>query len=690
MKHEKWLAGLTGAILSMILAYGAVGSVVTAFDLSAVNMAVLALTCVICSIFCAICFTVKRGSLILLGALALVVGFLWRRGNVLPLTFSLIRQISKFYDSAYGWGIFPYGSAAAPVDTPMGIIGCFIALAVSWTVCRQQSLWPAAAAVLLPICACLVVTDTVPDARYLYLVLLGFLILVMTNTVRRKNVAQGVTLTGIVSVPLTLALGLLFWLAPQESYVNRAPDYQQQATDLFYRIPEVWEEITQQQTVEAEKDRTEKVELDNIGPRPDLHYEVMKVFGTAKGTLYLRGQDFSIYSGTGWTAGQQPAETFPGNTDILVAAGAVTIETKRVRNVLYLPYYPMEAGNLSGCFYNTDNIKRYVFTRGILPEGWQELSYSTAGAAQEAVNRDAARKNYLYLPESTRQWAGKITDTLINSGMSRTEMANAIAIFVRNSAGYDLNTQKMPAGNSDFAQWFLTESDTGYCVHFATAAAVLLRAADIPARYVTGYMTQVESGKTVTVTAADAHAWVEYYEPVLDMWLVLEATPASSAPDATQSATQQTVPQAGTSPSTMPTQNSEEPTDAPTQPSEPDDPPSGSFLWLGWISVLAALIGAVPAQRKLRLWLRQRQRQSAVPNQLALLLWRDVTLHAKLLGKKAPRTLERLAQKAKFSQHILTQEELDQLRNYIEEAQTQLKSRPWYWQLWLKYVLIIY
>ena len=98
----------------------------------------------------------------------------------------------------------------------------------------------------------------------------------------------------------------------------------------------------------------------------------------------------------------------------------------------------------------------------------------------------------------------------------------------------------------------------------------------------------------------------------------------------------------------------------------------------------------VPAQRKLRLWLRQRQQQSAVPNQLALLLWRDVTLHSKLLHKKAPRTLERLAQKAKFSQHILTQEELDQLRSYIEEAQAKLKSRPWYWQLLLRYVLVIY
>ena len=97
MKHEKWLASLTGAILSMLLAYGAVGAIITAFDLGAVNMGVLALTCVICSIFCAICFTVKRGWLVLLGALALVTGFLWRRGEAINQTLSLIQQISRFY-----------------------------------------------------------------------------------------------------------------------------------------------------------------------------------------------------------------------------------------------------------------------------------------------------------------------------------------------------------------------------------------------------------------------------------------------------------------------------------------------------------------------------------------------------------------------------------------------------------------
>ena len=694
MKYEKWLSALTGILLAMLLSYGTAGAVVTAFSLSGVNMTALAVVCIASSLLTGFCFTVKRGSLILLGALALVTGFLWRRGAAIQQTLSLIQQISRFYDSAYGWGIFPYGNSLGRMDYPLCILGGLVAIAVNWTVCRRQSLWVTAAAVLIPICACLVVTDTVPDEVHLYLVLLGFLTLVMTNTVRRKNALQGVTLTAIVALPLALALGLLFWLAPQKNYVNRAPDIQQQATDLFYRIPEIFEEITQQQTVEAEKDRTDKVDLDDVGPRAELTYEVMKVFGTAEGQLYLRGQDFSIYTGTGWTAGQQPAETFPANGDILVAAGAVTIETKRVRNLLYLPYYPMEAGTMSGCFYNTDNIKRYVFTRGVLPEGWQASSYRSANATQEAQHRDWAKENYLYLPDSTRQWAQTLVESLIRSDMSRTEMAEAIAAYVRGSAEYDLNTRKMPAGRVDFAQWFLLESETGYCVHFATAATVLLRAAGIPARYVTGYMTNVEAGKTVTVTAADAHAWVEYYEPVIDMWIVLEATPADNDGDSRpsqQPAQSQTEPADSES---VPVTESTQASEAPTQPEEPKNTASGDTSWLwklmGWITVLALLTAAVPAQRMLRLWLRQRKRQEATPNELALLLWQDVVLHARMLHKRPPRVLEKLAQKAKYSQHTLTQEELDQLQNFINAAQVTLKARPWYWQFLLRFVYVIY
>ena len=702
MKYEKWFSGLTGAVLAMLLSYGAAGAIVTAFHLTAVNMPAIAVCCAVFSVFCAVCFTVKRGGLVLLGVLALLTGFLWKKGEAVSQTLSLIQQISKFYDGAYGWGIFPYGSPMGQVNYPLGILGALIAITINWTVCRRQSLWSAAAAALIPICACLVVTDTVPDETYLYLILLGFLILVMTNTVRRKNITQGVTLTAIVTLPLALALGLMFWLAPQKSYVNHVPDYQQQAVELINRIPETLENIVRQVSFDVENDRTETVDLDNIGPRPELKSEVMKVFGTAEGTLYLRGQDFSLYTGTGWVAGQQPTEVFPADTEILEAAGAVTIETKRVRNVLYLPYYPMDAGTMSGCYYNTDNIKRYVFTRGTLPEGWQTLSYRSGKSAQEAVHRDASKENYLYLPDSTRQWAQDLIGTLTDREMSRTEQANAIAAFVKSSARYDLNTRQMPDDRTDFAQWFLEESDTGYCVHYATTAAVLLRAAGIPARYVTGYLTQVKAGKTVTVTAADAHAWVEYYEPVLDMWIVLEATPSDDSSSSEQSTenspgsepTQSTTATDNTGSSTVPAEDATDTNETTTPVSGEDTGSDSDLAWLGkllgWIFLLAALICAVPAQRILRLRLRKRKYRDAQPNQLALLYWQEAVLHSRLLRRRAPRVLETLAQKAKYSQHILKPEELDTFRHYIAEAQSTLKARPWYWQLLLRYVFLIY
>ena len=85
----------------------------------------------------------------------------------------------------------------------------------------------------------------------------------------------------------------------------------------------------------------------------------------------------------------------------------------------------------------------------------------------------------------------------------------------------------MPSSETDFVRWFLEESDTGYCAHFASATAVLLQAAGIPARYVTGYMVDTQAGVSTTVYMDEAHAWVEFYDPSVG-WRVLESTCRSS------------------------------------------------------------------------------------------------------------------------------------------------------------------
>ncbi len=106
--------------------------------------------------------------------------------------------------------------------------------------------------------------------------------------------------------------------------------------------------------------------------------------------------------------------------------------------------------------------------------------------------------------------------------------AYMVAEYVKQAAVYTLNPERLP-DDADFATWFLTEGKAGYCVHFATAAAVMLRALGVPARYVEGFVVSrtVGTGGWMEMPNKNAHAWVEVWVPGLGWWPV-EATPGGS------------------------------------------------------------------------------------------------------------------------------------------------------------------
>jgi len=54
-------------------------------------------------------------------------------------------------------------------------------------------------------------------------------------------------------------------------------------------------------------------------------------------------------------------------------------------------------------------------------------------------------------------------------------------------------------------------SRNGFCEHYASAFVVMLRAAAIPARVVTGYLGGEMNGNYMIVRQSDAHAWAEAY-----------------------------------------------------------------------------------------------------------------------------------------------------------------------------------
>lgn len=73
------------------------------------------------------------------------------------------------------------------------------------------------------------------------------------------------------------------------------------------------------------------------------------------------------------------------------------------------------------------------------------------------------------------------------------------------------------------------QQGTGVCQDFAQTMIAVLRSADVPARYVTGYIETesqreaAERGETALVGASESHAWVEVYLPG-GVWYPLDPT----------------------------------------------------------------------------------------------------------------------------------------------------------------------
>ncbi|HVJ46289.1 MAG TPA: transglutaminase-like domain-containing protein, partial [Luteolibacter sp.] len=74
---------------------------------------------------------------------------------------------------------------------------------------------------------------------------------------------------------------------------------------------------------------------------------------------------------------------------------------------------------------------------------------------------------------------------------------------------------------------FLTENRNGHCEYFATAASLLLRAADVPTRYAIGYVVREKDGDGYVVRGTHAHAWVRAWDAKTSTWIDFDPTPGN-------------------------------------------------------------------------------------------------------------------------------------------------------------------
>ncbi len=144
----------------------------------------------------------------------------------------------------------------------------------------------------------------------------------------------------------------------------------------------------------------------------------------------------------------------------------------------------------------------------------QRISYNVESYPQyesEPVLSSRARRWYVMLPGGHNPETAELASRMrAQADSDRAYITAVLDRFREEEFFYTLNP---PALGRDPVDAFLFDTRRGFCEHYASAFAVLMRAADIPTRVVLGFQGGELNplGEYMIVRQSDAHAWNEVW-----------------------------------------------------------------------------------------------------------------------------------------------------------------------------------
>lgn len=404
-------------------------------------------------------------------------------------------------------------------------------------------------------------------------------------------------------------------------------------------------------------------DMTKVGPRRTTEDTMLEVTMTQPTSYYLRGFVGETYANSRWTVLDsktlsEAADTFywlhqdgfyaqsqlttaaqAGVSDVLRYDNTVTVQNIGASGkYLYAPYELLAdsdvldaaqigdrtllASGLRGqrtySFHASDNIiTQYQRLAAALLE---ETEQTNAFLNTEAAYNRFVYDHYTDIPDDIRGFLEeKLGGYEKDAGQVHFDYRRAkqnILFYLTTYITYEENV--LPITGGDFALTFLDGTQSGYDVHYATAAALMFRYYGIPARYVEGFLVtkddaaHMTAGQTLPVDGSRAHAWVEYYQDGLG-WLPFEVTPPYFSAMEKAERYQSISGLVGQAPLE----------DTPEQPDDTDarDPVTEALreLWLKHgmtvllvlLVSLAVVLAAVLLGRILREWRRTRQRKAS-------------------------------------------------------------------------------
>jgi transglutaminase-like putative cysteine protease len=242
---------------------------------------------------------------------------------------------------------------------------------------------------------------------------------------------------------------------------------------------------------------------------------------------YWRGPVLSAFDGMRWSVVVPSPQT---TTDLIGFSGSeyryrVTLEPHQ-KNWIFALDLPA-SWDRRGITMNRD--LQLISRRPIRRLTAYNVVSQTRFTADVSMPQRLARRN-LAIPADRNPKTQALARTMLaEAGNADLFISRVLQMFREQEFFYTLQPPR--TGFRNGVDDFLFESRQGFCGHYASAFTLMMRAAGIPARVVTGYQGGEYNrlGDYLVVRQADAHAWSEVWLPSRG-WQRVDPT-AAVAPD---------------------------------------------------------------------------------------------------------------------------------------------------------------
>jgi len=259
-----------------------------------------------------------------------------------------------------------------------------------------------------------------------------------------------------------------------------------------------------------------RMRMDNVGANPEYAYMPYWNYKGGKNWSLSRMQQ------TEWSSGEV-ALNVREYTELLFYPGAVSLTIEELQRTVQKQKKD-GYGILWDVFFKQEEIYRENIYKEYL-----EVEDAQKERLLKLCAENGIIPNHVNIENDENTVNQKRRNADYNDGNVIGSIVENVQDFLREQYLYSLVPGTTPEGE-DFVDYFLFTQKKGYCTYFASAAALIYRSLGIPARYVTGYVVQPDDifagsvingrqagwensvrARRITVSDANAHAWVEVY-----------------------------------------------------------------------------------------------------------------------------------------------------------------------------------